>query len=103
MIAANGILVASDLSERSTLALKRAAILAHDLGARLELLHVVEETARDFFFPEEQDSLLNRELIEAAWKRSVLNFPEPRTRNIVRKNYLSLFCGHKPVRPATLL
>lgn len=36
------ILAASDLSEKSALALSRAALLAGQTGARLELLHVVE-------------------------------------------------------------
>lgn len=71
MIALKSILVASDFSKQSTLALKRAGILAQDLGARLELLHVVEEKVLDFFFPEEekQSSDAHRELIEAACKQ----------------------------------
>jgi nucleotide-binding universal stress UspA family protein len=41
------ILAASDLSENSAVALKRAAILARQNGARLELLHVVEDLPQE--------------------------------------------------------
>jgi len=41
------ILAASDLSEKSRVALSRAALLASDHGARLELLHVVEDVDRE--------------------------------------------------------
>ena len=69
MTTPQGILVASDLSEHSGLALKRAANLARDLGSRLELLHVVEDTAPDFLPLQEQPSRSSSELIEHAFKQ----------------------------------
>ncbi len=60
------ILVASDLSKKSALAMKRAAALADELGARLELLHVVEETLLDYLLPQKQTDHSISELIERA-------------------------------------
>lgn len=65
MIGPLSMLVATDLSKNSIPALKRAATLATDLGVRLELLHVVEETVVNYFLPHVPDS----ELIEIARKQ----------------------------------
>lgn len=67
-VAPPGILVASDLSKNSMLALRRAASLASDFGARLELLHVVEETPLDFFLPRKRAVRAIDELVEQTWK-----------------------------------
>jgi len=63
------ILVASDLSDKAEMALLRAALLARQTGAKLELLHVLEDLG-----PEVQNTLhletpterLRRQLIEQA-------------------------------------
>lgn len=60
------ILVASDLSEQSALALKRAAFQARVLDARLQVLHVVEETPRYFLLPGDENAEANTGLNEAA-------------------------------------
>jgi nucleotide-binding universal stress UspA family protein len=64
MVAPLIILVASDFSRNSTLALKRAASLASDFSARLELLHVVEETLLDYFLPGKRVARAIEELLE---------------------------------------
>lgn len=69
MIAPLSMLVASDLSKNSTLALKRAASLALDLGAQLELLHVVEDTLLDYLFPKERNVHSSEELTTAAFQQ----------------------------------
>ncbi|HHO47715.1 MAG TPA: universal stress protein [Desulfobacteraceae bacterium] len=63
------ILLASDFSKGSTLALKRAASLALDLNIRLELLHVVEDSLLDHFFPPQQKAREKSRLAEAALRR----------------------------------
>ncbi|MDW7772157.1 MAG: universal stress protein [Desulfobulbaceae bacterium] len=66
--APRSMLVASDFSKNSTMALKRAASLAFDLGARLELLHVVEQNPLDFLFSQ-QEAHSSSELAEAALRQ----------------------------------
>lgn len=69
MVAPTNMLVASDLSEQSASALKRAAQLAQDLGAHIELLHVIEESVIDFLFAKKKDAFPRGELVEAATKQ----------------------------------
>jgi nucleotide-binding universal stress UspA family protein len=69
MTQTQGILVASDLSEQSALALQRAALQAHELGAPLEILHVLEVTPPDFPCPEEQNAASCGGLSDTVLKR----------------------------------
>lgn len=63
------ILVASDLSAKSEIALRRAALIAREHRARLELLHVLENVSREGLPKGPEDERLLREETRGAEER----------------------------------